>query len=251
LNQDTILEPDYLANLVAFSDKHPAVGSVAGKIKRLTDGQKTNKIDSLGLKMWRSGQVTDLGETQEDRDINSAPHEVFGVSGVIPLYRRAALEATAHLNRPGKNEYLDETFFAYKEDIDLAFRLRLQGWTSYCVPAAVAFHSRSVRDEGAVERGNLAIARRRQNMSRFRRKLSFANHHFLYFKNLPCQVWWRNLPPMLWYETKMWGYALLREPFLIPDMGRVFSRFPEMMRKRYAIMNQRKISSFDLQRWFS
>src|SRR3990167_7110290 len=40
LNQDTVLEPDYLVNLVDFLDQNPAASSVQGKLKRLTNGEK-------------------------------------------------------------------------------------------------------------------------------------------------------------------------------------------------------------------
>lgn len=246
LNQDTVLEPDYLALLVDFMSKNPQTASVQGKLKRLTEGAQTNRIDSLGLQLHRSGQVTDLGEVEEDTGQYIQPLEVFGVSGTLPLYRRASLDQVALR----QHEYFDSTFFAYKEDIDLAFRLRLAGWQSFCVPAAVAFHNRSTRGEGAVARGNLAIAQQRQFKSKLSRRLSFSNHHFVYFKNLPCSIYFRIWPTFTWYEMKMWGYALIKEPFVIPEMLKVFRLGPQMLKKRRAIMARRQIAPKELLKWF-
>lgn len=250
LNQDTVLEPEYLAKLVDFIIKNPKIGSVQGKLKRLTKGAKTTKIDSLGLKLHRSGQVTDLGEVEEDKSQYSQPLEVFGVAGTMPLYRRVALDSVALSDKTGQPEYFDSDFFAYKEDTDLAWRLRLAGWTSYCVPSAVAYHNRSARGEGAVAHGNLAIARQRQFKSKLSRRLSFSNHHFVYLKNLPCSIYWRIWLAFTWYEIKLWGYALIREPFLIPAMGKIFRLGSRMLRKRRQIMRQRKIAPKELLKWF-
>ncbi len=250
LNQDTILEPNYLANLAQYLSNNPKVGAVQGKLKRLTNGDKSNKIDSLGLLLHRSGQVTDWGEIEEDRGQYSAPFEVFGVSGTMPLYRKEALEDTAQIDANGQKEYFDSDFFAYKEDIDLAFRLRWHGWIAACVPSAVAYHNRSVRGEGTVEQGNLAIAKQRQEKSKFSRQRSFSNHHFVYLKNLPCSIYFRIWPFFSWYEIKMWGYALIREPFVIPDMLKVFRLGPRMLKKRRRIMSRRSIKPRALYRWF-
>ena len=38
--------------------------------------------------------------------------------------------------------FFDEDFFVYREDVDLAWRLRGRGWSARCVPSAVAWHRR-------------------------------------------------------------------------------------------------------------
>ena len=38
--------------------------------------------------------------------------------------------------------FFDDDFFLYREDVDLAWRLRGRGWTARCVPAARAWHRR-------------------------------------------------------------------------------------------------------------
>ena len=59
------------------------------------------------------------------------PDEVFGPCAAAALYRRSALEEAGGL---------DESFFCYFEDVDLAFRLRLLGHRCLYVPDAVVHH---------------------------------------------------------------------------------------------------------------
>jgi len=252
LNQDVLMEPEYIAELVKSCEKNPHIGSAQGKIKQLTFERKTNMIDSLGLKLRRSGQAVNIAENEYDHGKNEEQEYIFGVAGTVPLYRRQALEDVS-LKGPfaisGK-EYFDETFFAYKEDVDLAFRLQLRNWRSIYVPTAVAYHERTVASQGSSEEGDMAIVKNRQNKSKFARKVSFRNHHYLQQKNMLWGNFLHNAPEMMWYEIKMWGYGIAREPFLLPDMAKVFSKWPEMSRKRKQIMSRRKAEAADIQKWF-
>ena len=114
LNQDIMLEPGYLEECVKKLDSDDEIASVSGKILKwnfIYDGgvvrsEKTNTIDSLGLRITKSQKVIEqhVGEMDEgyDNDI-----EVFGVSGTVPIFRRSALEVVRF-----ENEYLDEDFFS-------------------------------------------------------------------------------------------------------------------------------------------
>ena len=55
LNQDIILEPDFLEKMIGFMEKSPDCGSATGKLLRLQDDQKTKYIDSVGLKISKGG----------------------------------------------------------------------------------------------------------------------------------------------------------------------------------------------------
>jgi len=252
LNQDVLMEPDYISKLVESCQKNPHIGAAQGKIKQLTFGRKSNMIDSLGLKLLPSGQAVNIAENEYDHGNFAESAEIFGVAGTVPIYRREALEDVkiSTSSTLTGSEYFDETFFAYKEDVDLAFRLQLRKWRAIYVPDAVAYHERTVQSQGSGEQGNVAIAKNRATKSKFSRKVSFRNHHYLLQKNLLWGNFWRLSPEILWYETKMWGYGIVREPFLLPDMGKVFTRWPQMAKKRQQIMARRKATVEDIQRWF-
>ena len=64
--------------------------------------------------------------------------EAFGPSAAAALYRREALEEVGGL---------DETLFAYYEDVDLAWQLGNRGWRHLYRPEVVARHERRGPDE--------------------------------------------------------------------------------------------------------
>lgn len=133
LNPDTTLDVRFLEELVpAFDD--PRVGIAAGKLLRF-DGVT---IDSAGQELGRSRQPLDRGFGSRDRGQYDRDGEVFGACGAAALYRRAMLEEIAD----GPGAYFDETFFAFYEDLDLAWRARRAGWRAVYRHRATGRHAR-------------------------------------------------------------------------------------------------------------
>src|SRR5262249_57175239 len=62
---------------------------------------------------------------------------IAGTSGAAGFYRREALESAKI-----STGYFDSDFFLYREDADLAWRLRRLEWKCLYVPAAMAYHRR-------------------------------------------------------------------------------------------------------------
>jgi GT2 family glycosyltransferase len=137
LNPDTELPPTFIADAIEAADRLPSrVGTIAPCIL-LPDG----RIDSTGLLMDRFRRA-------RDRD-HGAPHdrrfmartEVFGCTGAAALHRRAMLDDVAIDGRP-----LDEQLFAYYDDLDLAWRAGLRGWTCRYVSSLTVRHHRQARN---------------------------------------------------------------------------------------------------------
>ena len=130
-NNDATVAPDALMELLGAADLHPDVGSVAAQM-RFAD--RPDIINSAGIEVDRLGVAWDrlLGEPGSARE--TAPVEVFGTSGGAGLYRRALLDALGGF---------DASFFAYLEDVDVAWRARMRGWRCLYVPAAVVHHHHS------------------------------------------------------------------------------------------------------------
>ena len=135
VNDDVVLAPDYLAQLRRYLDEHPRVAAVSGKLVR-PDG----RVDSLGLQLSLSGKVSNIAEGEMDGAGTTQPYKVFGVAGTLPMLRREAVVQASHDGR-----LFDPAFGSYKEDVELAFRLRLEPWDSIIVPTAVAVHHRTFR----------------------------------------------------------------------------------------------------------
>jgi GT2 family glycosyltransferase len=243
LNQDIVLEPEFLNNLVYFLDTNPEVGAVSGKLLKLQDKQKTNYIDSLGLKISTKHQVVDIGAGEMDEAQYDAIEEVFGVSGAAPMYRRSALKSVQY-----KNEFFDEDFFSYKEDVDLSYRLRYAGWKIYKVPLAVAYHNRSV----VAPQNEMTLSKtfwHRRGKSRFANFYSYRNHLYLLMKNLPKQMAY--LLPVLSYELFKFGYVLFCEPYHWKIWREVWINRKKMLEKRQVIMSNSRATEAERKKWYT
>ncbi len=165
LNPDAKLEPDYLAQTMRRMESDAKIGSVTGLIFRPSDGDRM--VDTAGLEYRCLGQIVDRFAGQHK--INLAASEVFGVSGAIGLYRREAIDAAGGL--------FDPTWFMYKEDADLAIRLKRAGFTAWFEPAAIAFHRRGLKEEGSGWLTRLRTERQRPSILR---RYSYANQWRIY-----------------------------------------------------------------------
>jgi GT2 family glycosyltransferase len=133
LNPDAVLEPAFLEHLLpAFDD--PRVGLAAGKLLRFD----RRTLDSAGQSLGLARRARDRGYGRPDRGQFDRDEEVFGACGAAALYRRAMLDAIAD---PGP-AYFDERFFAFGEDLDLAWRARRAGWTAAYRYRAMGYHAR-------------------------------------------------------------------------------------------------------------
>lgn len=244
LNQDVILEPGYIENLVAFLDKFPDVGACTGKIYRFESDQKTKYIDTVGLQLMKNFRVVDRGAGEVDEGQYDVTEEVFGVSGAIPLYRRVALQSV----QEGKF-FFDEDFGSYKEDVDLAFRLRYAGWKAYMVPAAIAYHERTVAAPLKEMTRRMMVTSRKQHSS-FSKFYSYRNHWYVILKNIPeksLHYRW----PIFWYEVMKFLYILFAEPRLLKVVGEVWRNRKKFDTKRQLIVSKRKIQPTDIDTWFT
>ena len=128
LNNDASPEPGWLASLAAAADSHPEFGMFAS---RMVFAHDPAVINSAGISLDRAGIAWD--RHVGDREAGPTG-EVFGPSGGAALFRRALFEDVGDF---------DESFFAYLEDVDLAWRARLAGWRCLYVAEATVRHEHS------------------------------------------------------------------------------------------------------------
>jgi GT2 family glycosyltransferase len=136
LNMDTKLSPEFIGELSKELDATPGLGSVCGKLLLLRDGEQ-NLIDSVGIKISPERYIIELGQGQRDKGQYLLPVDRFGGTGAAVMYKRQALEDAAV-----DGQIFDESFFAYNEDVDLAWRCQLFGWRCRYVPQALGWHYR-------------------------------------------------------------------------------------------------------------
>jgi GT2 family glycosyltransferase len=141
LNNDTEVEPDWLAQLVACADQHPQAGSVASKLRLASD---RNRLHAAGDYFSVRGMPGNRGVWLEDFGQFDESTNVFSACGGAALYRRTALEDTRL--QPG--QFFDERLFMYCEDVDLGWRLQIRGWSCIFAPDAVVYHALSATGGG-------------------------------------------------------------------------------------------------------
>jgi GT2 family glycosyltransferase len=139
-NISQIFENNYFEELLKAIELQNYYGSAVGKTYKLTSkGEKTNIIDNLGIQIHEHHQVTHIHSGKYDNGLYDIPAEVFGGSGSSTLFSISILN---HIKQ--NNVYFDENIFAYKEDVDLAYRLQLHGYRTIYTPQAQTWYFRNM-----------------------------------------------------------------------------------------------------------
>jgi GT2 family glycosyltransferase len=132
LNNDTIAEPGWLAELTRVADAHPDAGMIASRIVSAGDPEI---IDSLGVTICPDGMSRGARRNRRFASFALPPvSPILLPSACAALYRRAMLDETG---------FFDERYFAYCEDTDLGLRGRRAGWQAYLARDAVVRHKYS------------------------------------------------------------------------------------------------------------
>jgi len=247
LNQDVILDPSFLAEAVAGFTGSPTVSAVQGRVYRMTpEGRKSEILDTAGLEMYRNRRVVSRGQGTGGSELPDQPGEVLGADGPCPVYRRSALDDVACPGRLGP-EYLDEDFFAYKEDVDLAWRLRLAGWDAVYVPSALAWHGRSLSEPS---RGGLQrYIRHRRAMPAGLRRTSWRNHRLMLVKNDSPGLFFRDFIPIAWREVRSAAFMAVVHPADLVAIAGFVRLIPRMLRKRRHLRSRQRVGDARFSAW--
>lgn len=236
LNQDMILEDNFVSELVNTMLKHPQAGSVTGKTMRWdfankdnSNQGKTNYIDTVGIEMTKEHRFIDRGQGEIDYGQYDKEMEIFGASGANAMYKMEALDDVAYINEAGQKEYFDELMFMYKEDVDLAYRLQLAGYKSIYTPLAIAHHDRSVNRVG---KGIFGIIKGRSGRKKEYKEWSWLNHHIMLEKFSGLDYSFDTKWKTRWYGFKSFVYVLLREPYLLKQWWKLWKIRDEIAKRR-------------------
>jgi GT2 family glycosyltransferase len=156
LNHDASFEPGCLREAVALAEADPSIGSVQSL---LVLQQNPEEINSTGNAIQFFGFGYCAGYHLPRSAAPSEPMRIGYASGAGVLYPNQVLQEVG---------LLDETLFAYHEDLDLGWRILLSGRTNMLAPKSVLRHryefSRSIakwfwmeRNRGAVVLKNYAL----------------------------------------------------------------------------------------------
>ena len=246
LNPDIIFEPDYIEKCIEKMEKDQNIAAIGGKVLKydFEKKEKTKFIDTVGVFSYRNRRFIDDGQGLEDTGQFDEPREVFGISGACPIYRKEALEDVKI-----DDEYFDENFFMYKEDIDISWRFRLFGWKNFYLPTAVANHGRGT---GVLKRfTHMEVYKNRSKLNRLQKYHSYKNQRLTQLKNEFFLGFLKDFFPILWKEILVTGYVFLKEPFLIKAWWQMLKQVPSTLKKRRYIMKNKKVGWKEMSKWLS
>ncbi|MCC7359659.1 MAG: glycosyltransferase family 2 protein [Anaerolineales bacterium] len=194
LNNDAYPEPGWLAALVAAAEADPGVGLLGGL---LLFADRPHIVQSAGICVDRCGITWDAAGGELAAQQGDQPRPSFGPSAGAALYRRELLAALGGF---------DEAFFAYLEDVDLAWRARRAGWRAVLVPSARVKHVHSGTGRQGSALKTFYLAR---------------NKYRLLVKNYPWPYWVLSAPLIGLYDLLSLADSLLNQRTLAGLRGRL------------------------------
>jgi GT2 family glycosyltransferase len=246
LNPDAIVDHSFLRNIVRVFE-NPKVAAATGKmVKPARNPGERRILDGTGIIVSRSRRGRERGQLEIDYGQYDLEPRIFGVSGTAAVYRKSALEAI----RLGDSEYFDADFFAYWEDLDLSWRLRLRGYECVYVPEAIVEHGRAVgASKGGIHNFREFIRHHRSFPLKVR-QWSWRNHLFTILKNDFGWSLCRDLPRIAVRELGMLAFLVCFMPDTLSAVPEFVRLFPRMIRKRKFIQSARRVTSEDVGQFF-
>ena len=135
INSDIEVSDRWLQPLVEWMDSHPDCGACAPKLHSWQEkdmfeyaGAAGGYLDCFGYPFCR-GRV--LKKLEKDEGQYDTPANVLWATGACLMVRSKVY---------AKLGGLDNRFFAHMEEIDLCWRMQLEGWKVTVVPSSVVYH---------------------------------------------------------------------------------------------------------------
>lgn len=215
LNPDATLHEGSLSHALQVLDAEPEVGAVAFRLVR-PDGVS---LDSAGIRLGPIRRPRDRGMGEPAAGRFLVREDVDAACMACALFRRTALEAA----RDGAGDILDRRFFAYKEDVDLGWRLRRAGFSVVYLPEALATHERGWK-EGARRQIPLEL-----------RVLSLRNRWWTILKNESALSLLLRMALYVLVEVMLALLLLMTEPGVLRAYPRIVAGIPGSLSRRKSI----------------
>jgi GT2 family glycosyltransferase len=229
LNNDTEVEANWLGTLVAALESRPDYGFATSK---MLDFSQRGLLDGAGDCYFRWGTAYKAGNGKPDSDYYATPRQVFGACGGAAIYRKSMLDNIG---------LLDESYFAYQEDVDLSFRANLAGYKCLYVPESLVYHMGSATTGSA--------------LNPFTVRLNIRNLLCTWVKDYPGWLFLRYLGPILVGQMRLILSLYRVKPSLLKYYAigwwEAIQLLPRLLRQRVKIQQQRVLPLAELQRLFA
>lgn len=232
MNHDVILEKDYLEKALKKMKQDKHIAALMGKIYQydFNHSGKTAIFDTVGVFAMVDREILSARGSKDVGQFEDA-QEIFSIRNICGFYRKRALEDVRL-----EDEYFDEDFFLYLEDVDLCWRLHLYGWKVYFLPSLVAHHCTD----------NI----KKKNMVEYKKQ---EKRYFMVNERL--MLWKNEFLKNMFHDI----FILLRKRYIKKSMffsGWIsgwlgyFKKLPSAFKKRKIIMKKKRINRLEIRRWF-
>lgn len=223
LNNDTIVDKNFLLPLVRKLTSDPKIAGVQPKI--LNYPQK-KIIDSVGSYFINSGFLYHFGHNKKDQNKYNKQQEIFSMKGACMLFKRKVLEKTG---------VFDKDYFAYFEETDLCLRIHVAGYKIFYVPKSRIYH--------------LGGGTARKLVSSFIQYHSYKNRIYTYLKNFELNTLLKILPiHVLLCEFVAFSYLARFQIDLFVSIQKAFFwnivNYKKILSARKKIKRLRKVQDF-------
>ena len=181
INPDTFVQQTSIHKAVELLERQPDAAIITGMLEGydLHTNAPTGRLDSTGIFRSWYGRWYDRGMGSKRQGNEQRPQYIPAVCGAFMFCRMSAIKSEFP-------ELFDESFFMYKEDIELCLWLAATGWKFYYSPEIQAYHCRGWN-------------RKRSEISRQSKLMSAENEIKMYRKH-----------PSIYYLWAMSKYILVR-----------------------------------------
>lgn len=132
LNNDVIVEPDFLNQLVAYGDEHPEAGVIGPRICEYEDDQL---IESAGSTVnMNLGKVTRLFHKEKEETVKGKIIPCDYIGGACMLVRMEAINIVGDI---------PEDYFLFYEENEWCLKIKQAGFDVVCVADAKVIHKGS------------------------------------------------------------------------------------------------------------
>ena len=216
LNADAFPEPNWLENIHKAIVKYPNC-FFASKLIMANDPRK---FDGVGDVYHFTGLVWRKYHNYSERALQLSEKEVFSPCGAAAIYPKEAFEKVGGF---------DPDYFAYVEDVDLGFRLRLAGYKCIFLPDAVVHH---VGSGSTGRRSDFSVYYGQRNLI------------WTFVKNMPGLLLWVLLPFHILMNILMLLLSFFRKQGKITNKAKwdAIKELPQMINKRNQFQRNRSVS---------
>jgi GT2 family glycosyltransferase len=223
LNPDAFPEPRWLEALLDAALRQPEFSFFASRLLLSDD---PGLLDGTGDVYHVSGLAFRRDHGQPVSSVARPCAEVFSPCAAAAMYRRSAFVDAGGF---------DEPYFAYFEDLDLAFRLRLAGHRCLYVPQSTVLH---VGSPTTGRTSDFSVFHAQRNMV------------WTYAKNMPSPLVWLYLPAHLLVNMlALAGYSFRGQARVVWDAKRDALRaLPRVLAERRRLQADRRADVWQLRR---